>query len=303
MTLGELIGPEADLPASWLQTPISGLTADSRAVKPGYLFAALPGSRTDGACFIAEALQKGAAAILVPRGASHALNGTPVIEDVDPRRRLALIAARFFAVQPEVTVAVTGTNGKTSVASFVRQLWEQMGYRAASLGTVKTNGRTRPATHRDLILAFSLMGFVFCDAHLLFSFVFFAGNWTKVVRGPITFWQHMVIASGAWVPLLLSLIGGLARYIFTPPHPRLIAGAMERIGFVGKPATGDVGSAYATLFWRIFAMQAAIIFGAMFVQSYKATNAPLYILIGLKTLSDLAGTVKLRPQVVTSLRK
>ena len=80
MTLGELIGPEADLPASWLQTPISGLTADSRAVKPGYLFAALPGSRTDGACFIAEALQKGAAAILVPRGASHALNGTPVIE-------------------------------------------------------------------------------------------------------------------------------------------------------------------------------------------------------------------------------
>ena len=113
MTLGELIGPEADLPACWSQTPISGLTADSRAVKPGYLFAALPGSRTDGACFIAEALQKGAAAILVPRGASHALNGTPVIEDVDPRRKLALIAARFFAVQPEVTVAVTGTNGKT----------------------------------------------------------------------------------------------------------------------------------------------------------------------------------------------
>ena len=140
MTLGELIGPEADLPASWLQTPISGLTADSRAVKPGYLFAALPGSRTDGACFIAEALQKGAAAILVPRGASHALNGTPVIEDVDPRRKLALIAARFFAVQPEVTVAVTGTNGKTSVASFVRQLWEQMGYRAASLGTVGVVG-------------------------------------------------------------------------------------------------------------------------------------------------------------------
>jgi hypothetical protein len=57
------------------------------------------------------------------------------------------------------------------------------------------------------------------------------------------------------------------------------------------------------LFWRIFAMQAAIIFGAMFVQSYKATNAPLYILIGLKTLVDLAGSVKLRPQVITSLRR
>ena len=140
MTLGELMGPEAPLPAPWLQVPIVGLTADSRAVKPGYLFAALPGSRTDGARYIADALARGAAAILMPQGATHALNGTPVVEDADPRRRLALIAARFFGAQPEVAVAVTGTNGKTSVASFVRQLWEQMGFRAASLGTVGVVG-------------------------------------------------------------------------------------------------------------------------------------------------------------------
>jgi UDP-N-acetylmuramoyl-L-alanyl-D-glutamate--2,6-diaminopimelate ligase len=63
-----------------------------------------------------------------------------VVEDADPRRRLALIAARFFGAQPEVAVAVTGTNGKTSVASFVRQLWEQMGFRAASMGTVGVVG-------------------------------------------------------------------------------------------------------------------------------------------------------------------
>jgi UDP-N-acetylmuramoyl-L-alanyl-D-glutamate--2,6-diaminopimelate ligase len=117
-----------------------GLTADSRAVKPGYLFAALPGSRTDGARFIADALARGAAAILMPQGGGQALNGTPVVEDADPRRRLALIAARFFGAQPEVAVAVTGTNGKTSVASFVRQLWEQMGFRAASMGTVGVVG-------------------------------------------------------------------------------------------------------------------------------------------------------------------
>jgi UDP-N-acetylmuramoyl-L-alanyl-D-glutamate--2,6-diaminopimelate ligase len=104
------------------------------------LFAALPGSRTDGARYIADALARGAAAILMPQGATHALNGTPVVEDADPRRRLALIAARFFGAQPEVAVAVTGTNGKTSVASFVRQLWEQMGFRAASLGTVGVVG-------------------------------------------------------------------------------------------------------------------------------------------------------------------
>ena len=140
MTLGELMGPEAPLPAPWLRVPIVGLTADSRAVKPGYLFAALPGSRTDGARYIADALARGAAAILMPQGGTHALNGTPVVEDADPRRRLALIAARFFGAQPEVAVAVTGTNGKTSVASFVRQLWEQMGFRAASLGTVGVVG-------------------------------------------------------------------------------------------------------------------------------------------------------------------
>jgi UDP-N-acetylmuramoyl-L-alanyl-D-glutamate--2,6-diaminopimelate ligase len=140
MTLGELMGPEAPLPAPWLQVPIVGLTADSRAVKPGYLFAALPGSCTDGARYIADALARGAVAILMPQGATHALNDTPVVEDADPRRRLALIAARFFGAQPEVAVAVTGTNGKTSVASFVRQLWEQMGFRAASLGTVGVVG-------------------------------------------------------------------------------------------------------------------------------------------------------------------
>jgi len=140
MTLGELIGPEMGLPTPWLQVPIKGLTADSRAVKPGYLFAALPGSRTDGTRFIAEALQRGAAAILMPQGRAQALNGTPVVKDADPRRRLALIAARFFGPQPEIAVAVTGTNGKTSVASFLRQLWEQEGLGAASLGTLGVVG-------------------------------------------------------------------------------------------------------------------------------------------------------------------
>jgi UDP-N-acetylmuramoyl-L-alanyl-D-glutamate--2,6-diaminopimelate ligase len=136
MTLGELIGPQAGLPPSWSRLPITGLTADSRSVEPGFLFAALPGVKTNGTRFIAEAVQRGAAAILLGQGGAPALNGTPVVEDADPRRRLALIAARFFGTQPDTEVAVTGTNGKTSVASFVRQLWEQQGFKAASLGTV-----------------------------------------------------------------------------------------------------------------------------------------------------------------------
>jgi len=136
MTLGELFGLEAKLPEGLSRVPITGLAADSREVKPGYLFAALPGVNTDGTRFIAEALERGAAAILVPRGAKRATTTAAIIEDSDPRRRLALIAARFHGLQPKTAVAVTGTNGKTSVASFVRQLWAGQGFKAASLGTV-----------------------------------------------------------------------------------------------------------------------------------------------------------------------
>ena len=136
MTLGELLGPEANLPPALARVSVTGLAADSRAVEPGFLFAALPGVKADGTEFIAEALRRGAAAVLAPKGASHPDAQVPIIEDADPRRRLALMAARFYGAQPETTVAVTGTNGKTSVASFVRQLWTALGYKAASLGTV-----------------------------------------------------------------------------------------------------------------------------------------------------------------------
>ncbi|MEZ0280768.1 UDP-N-acetylmuramoyl-L-alanyl-D-glutamate--2,6-diaminopimelate ligase [Methyloceanibacter sp.] len=136
MTLGELLGPEANLPPALARVSVTGLAADSRAVEPGFLFAALPGVKADGTEFIAEALRRGAAAILAPQGVAHPVSQAPIIEDADPRRRLALIAARFFKRQPETAVAVTGTNGKTSVASFVRQLWTALGFGAASLGTV-----------------------------------------------------------------------------------------------------------------------------------------------------------------------
>ncbi|MCK4275694.1 MAG: UDP-N-acetylmuramoyl-L-alanyl-D-glutamate--2,6-diaminopimelate ligase, partial [Phycisphaerae bacterium] len=135
MTLNELIGPEAKLPASLAATPIKELAADSRQVAPGYLFAALPGVNADGTRFVADAVSRGAAAILVPEGV-HPETSAPVIADADPRRRLALIAARFFGAQPETAVTVTGTNGKTSVTSFVRQLWAARGFEAASLGTI-----------------------------------------------------------------------------------------------------------------------------------------------------------------------
>jgi UDP-N-acetylmuramoyl-L-alanyl-D-glutamate--2,6-diaminopimelate ligase len=149
MTLGELFGLEARLPAGLSHAPVSGLASDSRAVKPGYLFAALPGVNTDGLRFIPDALARGATALLVPEGAKLQAGAATVIEDADPRRRLALIAARFHGLQPKTAVAVTGTNGKTSVASFLRQLWEGEGFAAASLGTVGVVGPrgTRTLSH------------------------------------------------------------------------------------------------------------------------------------------------------------
>lgn len=133
-TLSELIAGEAALPESVARLRIEGLTADSRAVKPGFVFAALPGTRADGASFIPQAIAQGANAIVAGEGVRAA--GVPLITSSDPRRLYARMAARFFAAQPQAIVAVTGTSGKTSVATFVREIWTGLGFRAASLGTV-----------------------------------------------------------------------------------------------------------------------------------------------------------------------
>ncbi|MGE0612893.1 MAG: UDP-N-acetylmuramoyl-L-alanyl-D-glutamate--2,6-diaminopimelate ligase [Hyphomicrobiales bacterium] len=136
MKLSDLAGPGYAIPAGAGNIDISGLTADSREVRPGYLFAALPGTKLDGAAFARGAAAAGAAVILAPTGRAGDLpEGVPVVEADDPRRALALMAARYYAPQPGTAIAVTGTNGKTSVASFVRQIWSGLGLAAASLGT------------------------------------------------------------------------------------------------------------------------------------------------------------------------
>ncbi|HKJ72729.1 MAG TPA: UDP-N-acetylmuramoyl-L-alanyl-D-glutamate--2,6-diaminopimelate ligase, partial [Alphaproteobacteria bacterium] len=115
---------------------ILGLSADSRAVQPGYLFAALAGTERDGAAYIDSAIEHGAVAVLTAPDVSVPSKAVHVVVDNNPRRRLALLAARFYARQPRMIAAVTGTNGKTSVAWFVRQIWETLGYKAASIGTL-----------------------------------------------------------------------------------------------------------------------------------------------------------------------
>ncbi|MET4805381.1 UDP-N-acetylmuramoyl-L-alanyl-D-glutamate--2,6-diaminopimelate ligase [Limibacillus sp. MBR-115] len=117
---------------------IGGLTADSREVRPGDLFAALPGARVDGRDFIDQAVGRGADAVLAPVGTSLKDYGRPVslVTSDEPRRTLAQMAARFHGRQPRTIAAVTGTSGKTSVADFLRQIWTLADRKAASLGTL-----------------------------------------------------------------------------------------------------------------------------------------------------------------------
>lgn len=117
---------------------ILGLTADSRDVQPGWLFAALPGVKTDGRNFIADAIAHGAVAILAAPGTSLPAGSENIalITDENPRRAFTRIVAKFYPQQPRIIAAVTGTNGKTSTVQFARQIWQQLGEKAASLGTL-----------------------------------------------------------------------------------------------------------------------------------------------------------------------
>jgi len=118
---------------------IAGVTADSRKVSPGALFAALPGATADGRAFIPQAVAAGAAAILTEQDLPlQAIGGraVPVVRVQDVRRAYALAARAFWGSEPEVVVAVTGTNGKTSVATFCRQIFAAVGRKSASLGTL-----------------------------------------------------------------------------------------------------------------------------------------------------------------------
>lgn len=133
---------------------VTGLSVDSRTLYRGVLFAALPGSRVHGAAYVPQALKAGAAAILTDAAgaevaaAALAGSGVALIVAQDPREALARAAALWFGRQPEYMVAVTGTNGKTSVATFARQIWMALGHAAINIGTTGVEGAwAAPSAH------------------------------------------------------------------------------------------------------------------------------------------------------------
>ncbi len=133
---------------------VTGLAVDSRAVRKGEVFAALPGTRAHGASFVPMALDRGAAAVLTDAegarlaGPAIAAAGAALIVAAEPREALARAAALWFAHQPATMVAVTGTNGKTSVATFTRQIWQALGHAAINIGTTGVEGAFEaPSSH------------------------------------------------------------------------------------------------------------------------------------------------------------
>lgn len=135
MKLENLAGSNLELPNGAGAIAVSGITSDSRKVSDGFLFFALAGAAADGSEFAADAVKKGAAAVFAGQDANIPDQNVPIIRVGDPRQMLAMFASRMYPRQPETMVAVTGTAGKTSVATFTRQIWDFEGRKAASLGT------------------------------------------------------------------------------------------------------------------------------------------------------------------------
>src|SRR6202158_5393320 len=135
MRLRDLFSDDATIDPQAEAVEVTGLAVDSRTEKPGDVFFALAGSKTDGTRFIDAAIASGAVAIAgdhPPQGTSR----VPFVTTPNPRRALALAAAKFYPRQPATIAAVTGTSGKTSVAAFTRQIWQRLGHASASIGTI-----------------------------------------------------------------------------------------------------------------------------------------------------------------------
>jgi UDP-N-acetylmuramoyl-L-alanyl-D-glutamate--2,6-diaminopimelate ligase len=137
MLLRDVLTEHARCDPRFAAQDITGLSADSRKVRPGFLFAAVPGTKADGLGYVPQALAAGAAAIMAERAPDMPLpEGIAFVRVDNVRRALALAAAKFYPRQPAMIAAVTGTSGKTSVAAFTRQIWAALGHQAASIGTV-----------------------------------------------------------------------------------------------------------------------------------------------------------------------
>ena len=224
LRLGDLLyGLPARLIAGDETTEIIAITPDSREARPGVMFAAIPGAKLDGANFIADAVRRGAPAVLAAPGAPIA--GALAIEAADPRSVLAHCAARLAGSLPRVIAAVTGTNGKTSTVDFLRQIWLAADIPAASIGTlgvVTAHSATKPGltTPDPVTLANTLAGLVSqaidyvaleasshgLDQKRLDGLKLAAGGFTNLTRDHLDYHANMQAYAAAKLRLFSELL-------------------------------------------------------------------------------------------------
>ena len=263
MRLRDLFSDDAAIEPQAEAVVVKGLAVDSRAVKPGDVFFALAGSKTDGSRFIESAIASGAVAV----ACDHAPIGeirVPFVVTPNARRALALAAARFYPRQPQTIAAVTGTSGKTSVAAFTRQIWQRLGHASASIGTIGLvspkrtvyGSLTTPdpiALHRQLDeiaddgvthLAFEASSHGL-DQYRLDGVRIAAGGFTNLTRDHMDYHPDVAHYLAAKLRLFRDLVVAGGAAVISADHdcsPEVIEAARERnlrIIAVGRNADGD----------------------------------------------------------------
>ncbi len=252
MQLRDVLTSDADWDPRFGDRQVAGVSADSRTVTPGSIFVALTGSKIDGSRFIADAVTAGATAVMAEtRPASPLPSHVAFIRVPNARRALALAAARFHPRQPDIIAAVTGTSGKTSVVSFVRQIWQALGHSAASIGTIgvvtvkreEYGSLTTPdpvALHRildrlvhegvtHLAIEASSHGL---DQHRLDGLCIQVGAFTNISRDHLDYHPTMEAYFAAKLRLFSELIapGGSAVINADDPHANAVAAAASARG-------------------------------------------------------------------------
>jgi hypothetical protein len=170
---------------------------------------------------------------------------------------------------------------------------------AGTLGEMTVNGRVVPATNKLLLQLFVPFIVISMAGHLLILWAVFSGTWGRLVHGPVSFAAVFIVASGAWAPLLLTLLAGAVGFYQSPKRPTALGRFMCRFWPrrrterppAAAPADG-VGPAVGGALGRIVLMQVAIILGGMLARKY-GNIAPWLILIALKTLADFERPAKL----------
>jgi hypothetical protein len=164
---------------------------------------------------------------------------------------------------------------------------------AGMLGEMTVNGRVVAATNKLLLQLFVPFVGISMALHLLFLWVIFSGDWSKVVHGPVSFAAVFIVASGAWVPLLFTLLAGAAGFYESPKRNIFRDSPPQPVSAAGQTPDGVTAAIGGTL-GRIVTMQVAVILGGMLARTY-GTTAPWLILIGLKTLLDIQRPRQIRP--------